>query len=226
MAELMLGQPLFPGESGIDQLVEIIKVLGTPSREQIKTMNPNYMEHKFPQIKPHPFSKVCLSLQTCAHGNARVMPPFLFFRRTAFYNILDGICSYNVLQVFRPRTAPEAIDIISKLLEYTPGARLSAVQAMVHPFFDELRQEDARMPNGKDFPPLFNFTREGEYFLFFCLNSFDFKTDEFACVELSVRPDLIRQLVPPHCEPELASRLIRLDNFEPIPLEQLKITLD
>ena len=25
MAELMLGQPLFPGESGIDQLVEIIK---------------------------------------------------------------------------------------------------------------------------------------------------------------------------------------------------------
>ncbi len=37
----MLGQPLFPGESGIDQLVEIIKVLGTPTREQIKTMNPN-----------------------------------------------------------------------------------------------------------------------------------------------------------------------------------------
>lgn len=58
MAELMLGQPLFPGESGIDQLVEIIKVLGTPTREQIRTMNPNYMEHKFPQIKPHPFSKV------------------------------------------------------------------------------------------------------------------------------------------------------------------------
>lgn len=57
MAELMLGQPLFPGESGIDQLVEIIKVLGTPTREQIRTMNPNYMEHKFPQIKPHPFNK-------------------------------------------------------------------------------------------------------------------------------------------------------------------------
>lgn len=54
----MLGQPLFQGESGIDQLVEIIKILGTPTREQIRTMNPNYMEHKFPQIKPHPFNKV------------------------------------------------------------------------------------------------------------------------------------------------------------------------
>lgn len=67
MAELMLGQPLFPGESGIDQLVEIIKVLGTPTREQIRTMNPNYMEHKFPQIKPHPFAKV---------ENILLKPPF------------------------------------------------------------------------------------------------------------------------------------------------------
>lgn len=42
VAELLLGQPLFPGESGVDQLVEIIKVLGTPSREEIHAMNPNY----------------------------------------------------------------------------------------------------------------------------------------------------------------------------------------
>jgi glycogen synthase kinase 3 beta len=63
--------------------------------------------------------------------------------------------------VFRPRTAPEAIDLVSKLLEYTPAARLSAVEAMVHPFFDELRTEGARMPNGKTFPALFDFTREG-----------------------------------------------------------------
>lgn len=61
MAELMLSQPLFPGESGIDQLVEIIKVLGTPSKEQLVSMNPNYTEHRFPQIKPHPFSKVCVT---------------------------------------------------------------------------------------------------------------------------------------------------------------------
>ena len=56
-AELMLGQPIFPGDSGVDQLVEIIKVLGTPTREQIKEMNPNYTEFKFPQIKAHPWQK-------------------------------------------------------------------------------------------------------------------------------------------------------------------------
>jgi glycogen synthase kinase 3 beta len=33
-------------------------VLGTPTREQIKEMNPNYTEFKFPQIKAHPWPKV------------------------------------------------------------------------------------------------------------------------------------------------------------------------
>lgn len=83
MAELMLGQPLFPGESGIDQLVEIIKVLGTPTRDQIRTMNPNYMEHKFPQIKPHPFNKVrfcdlhkssVTKILTCRRSSAKLTP--------------------------------------------------------------------------------------------------------------------------------------------------------
>lgn len=50
-AELLLGQPLFPGDSGVDQLVEIIKVLGTPTREEICSMNSNYTEFKFPQIR-------------------------------------------------------------------------------------------------------------------------------------------------------------------------------
>jgi hypothetical protein len=40
------------------QLVEIIKVVGTPTREEIQAMNQNYTEFKFPQIKAHPWSKV------------------------------------------------------------------------------------------------------------------------------------------------------------------------
>ena len=145
MAELMLGQPLFPGESGIDQLVEIIKVLGTPTRDQIRTMNPNYMEHKFPQIKPHPFSKVDT---TCPVQRQHIL------------------IAHN--QVFR-RAEPSAIDLISRLLEYTPTQRLSAIEAMVHPFFDDLRDPNTRLPdsrhaNGgsKDLPELFNFQHHGK----------------------------------------------------------------
>ncbi|XP_050344536.1 glycogen synthase kinase-3 beta isoform X9 [Nymphalis io] len=117
VAELLLGQPIFPGDSGVDQLVEIIKVLGTPTREQIREMNPNYTEFKFPHIKSHPWAKV-----------------------------------------FRACTPPDAISLVSRLLEYTPGARLSPLQACAHSFFDELREPNARLPNGRPLPPLFNFT--------------------------------------------------------------------
>ena len=124
LAELLLGQPIFPGDSGVDQLVEIIKVLGTPTRDQIREMNRNYTEFKFPQIKAHPWQKV-----------------------------------------FRTRTAAEAIDLVSKLLEYTPTARMTPLQACAHPFFDELRDPSTRLPGGKDLPPLFNFTTEGMFVL-------------------------------------------------------------
>lgn len=33
-------------------------MLGTPSREEIHAMNPNYTEFKFPQIKRHPWTRV------------------------------------------------------------------------------------------------------------------------------------------------------------------------
>ncbi|KAI8561707.1 hypothetical protein RHMOL_Rhmol04G0361500 [Rhododendron molle] len=90
LAELLLGQPLFPGESGVDQLVEIIKVLGTPTREEIKCVNPNYTEFKFPQIKAHPWHKI-----------------------------------------FHKRMPPEAVDLVSRLLQYSPNLRCTA--ATDHP---------------------------------------------------------------------------------------------
>lgn len=61
-------------------------------------------------------------------------------------------------QVFRACTPPDAISLVSRLLEYTPGARLSPLQACAHSFFDELREPTARLPNGRSLPPLFNFT--------------------------------------------------------------------
>lgn len=184
MAELMLGQPLFPGESGIDQLVEIIKVLGTPTRDQIRTMNPNYMEHKFPQIKPHPFNKV--------------------FRKAS----------------------PEAIDLISALLEYTPTQRLSAIDAMCQPFFDELRDPTTRLPDSRhasgasrDLPPLFNFSRHGKQH---CLSLMNVLT----AAELSIATHLNDKLVPPHARAALKSQGLDIDNFTPMAKEEMIARLD
>lgn len=186
MAELMLGQPLFPGESGIDQLVEIIKVLGTPTRDQIRTMNPNYMEHKFPQIKPHPFNKV-----------------------------------------FRKADA-NAIDLISDLLEYTPTQRLSAVDAMIHPFFDELRDPSTRLPDSrhptnppKELPTLFDFSRHGTSLF---ANKMYRSTNPLS--ELSIAPPLNQKLVPQHVRAGLAGRGLDIDHLTPMTKDEMMARLD
>uniref|UniRef100_A0A8C9F7I2 Glycogen synthase kinase-3 beta n=1 Tax=Pavo cristatus TaxID=9049 RepID=A0A8C9F7I2_PAVCR len=112
----------------------VISVLGTPTREQIREMNPNYTEFKFPQIKAHPWTK-----DSSGTGH-----------------FTSGV------RVFRPRTPPEAIALCSRLLEYTPTARLTPLEACAHSFFDELRDPNVKLPNGREKPALFNFTTQGK----------------------------------------------------------------
>ena len=38
---------------------------------------------------------------------------------------------------------------VSKLLQYAPSKRYGALEAMTHPFFDELRDPATLLPNGK-----------------------------------------------------------------------------
>jgi len=125
VAEFMLGRPLFPGENGADQLVEIIKILGTPNKEQIIAMNPKYNEYRFPIINPYPWNKL-----------------------------------------FPSKTDTLAIDFISKVLVYDPKKRLKPIEALLHPWFDELRDQKTKLPNGNKLPDLFDFT-EGNVLLSF-----------------------------------------------------------
>ncbi|EPZ32904.1 Serine/threonine-dual specificity kinase domain-containing protein [Rozella allomycis CSF55] len=151
MAELILGRPIFPGESGVDQLVEIIKVLGTPTKEQIHAMNQHYTEFKFPQIKANPWSRV-------------------FQNKTV---------------------SEECLDLISQLLQYIPTARISPVEALAHPFFDPLRLPETKLANGKDLPPLFDFTTQ----------------------ELALKPSLNKKIIPTHAEAALIEKGIDLSQF-------------
>ncbi|URD94860.1 shaggy-related protein kinase [Musa troglodytarum] len=130
LAELLLGQ-----------------VLGTPTREEIRCMNPNYTEFRFPQIKAHPWHKI-----------------------------------------FHKRMPPEAIDLTSRLLQYSPSFRCTALEACAHPFFDELREPNARLPNGRPLPPLFDFKQE--------LNG--------------ASPELIDKLIPEHLRRQFSLSFLRV----------------
>ncbi|BGP32246.1 hypothetical protein JCM10296v2_004027 [Rhodotorula toruloides] len=173
LGELLCGSVFFPGESSIDQLVEIVKVLGTPTRQHVKAMNAHYTEHNFPQVQAVPLEQIL------------------------------------------PRASPAAIDLLGSLILYDPSRRLTAIEAMAHHFFDDLRRGNMResngswgvqMPNGKCVTVgLFDFSR----------------------FELSIRPDLNAILVPPHARQALlVEQDVDLETFIPLDLDAHRLNLD
>ena len=63
--------------------------------------------------------------------------------------------------MFRQRATADAMELVSRLLEYTPSLRQSPIDACAHHYFDELRDPATRLPTGRELPPLFNFTAAG-----------------------------------------------------------------
>ena len=107
IAELVLNKPIFAGKSATDQFLQIMKILGTPTREQIKVMNDKFKGvSKLPKIEAKPWK-----------------------------------------EVFKGKTDDELfIDLVSNLLVYEPLKRLSPYQALCHPYFNDLKKKDAKIP--------------------------------------------------------------------------------
>ena len=112
IAELCLNRPMFPGKSAKEQLYEIMKILGTPTKEELKSMNGIYKNVKISKMETESWANV-------------------------FKN---------------KNNDPLYIDLVSKLLVYEPDSRLSPYKALCHPYFDDLRNGDIQLPNGKPLP--------------------------------------------------------------------------
>jgi len=103
---------------------------------------------------------------------------------------------------------------------------------MVHPFFDELRDPNIKLPdsrhaNGapKDMPNLFEFTHHGMlHFTHF--THFTNMATNTIFPELSIAPQLNHQLVPAYMKPILAAKGLDIDNLQPLTREQMAARLD
>jgi serine/threonine protein kinase len=90
---------------------------------------------------------------------------------------------------------PLVIDLISKVLVYIPNERLTPIEALLHPYFDEIRKKEFYFSNFSKLD-LFNFTKgkKKEHHLkvnsFVCFFYYHFKE------ELFVQPELEEKLVP------------------------------
>ncbi|KAM9278910.1 mitogen-activated protein kinase 15 [Cariama cristata] len=96
LGELLLGKPLFPGTSTVNQIEQILRVIPAPSPEDILAMQSDY--------------------------RASVINHMSSWQRVTFEEIL-------------PSSTPlPALDLLKKLLVFNPDKRLTAEEALQHPY--------------------------------------------------------------------------------------------
>ncbi|XP_009469933.1 PREDICTED: mitogen-activated protein kinase 15 [Nipponia nippon] len=96
LGELLLGKPLFPGTSTVNQIEQILRVIPAPSPEDILAMQSDY--------------------------RASVINRMSTRQRVTFEEIL-------------PSSTPlPALDLLKKLLVFNPDKRLTAEEALQHPY--------------------------------------------------------------------------------------------
>ena len=98
-AEMASQVPLFPGDSEIDELFRIFRVMGTPSEET------------WPGVSSLPDFKADFPSWPAVHLSKLV-----------------------------PQLDADGIDLLTSMLIYDPGKRISAKRALLHPYFDDLRK--------------------------------------------------------------------------------------
>lgn len=103
MGELTDGQPLFPGESEIDQLYLIQKVLGalTAEQQEVFQKNPRFVGLKFPEMTR----------------------------------------AETLEKRYLGKLTREAINFMKALLKMDPSQRMTAAEALLHPYFGPLRED-------------------------------------------------------------------------------------
>ncbi|KAG8348334.1 Protein kinase domain [Trypanosoma vivax] len=139
LVELLCGDIFFKGESTVDQMTEIIKVLGEPTEQELFAMNPQSATALLSTRGP--------AFSTSSFSNHST-PSNDYLQR---YHALR-IKSAQWQSILPPGTPQSAIALIGQLLRYTPKERLPAAEVLEHEFFDELFAEDARLPNGAPLP--------------------------------------------------------------------------
>ena len=103
LAELLLGKPVFPGTSTLNQLDRIMEVTGRPLPEDIEAIQSSLaatMLESLPATKPKP------------------------------------------LRDLFPAASDDALDLLKNLLQFNPSKRLSADEALEHPYVSQFHNPD------------------------------------------------------------------------------------
>ncbi|KAM9165506.1 mitogen-activated protein kinase 15 isoform 1-T1 [Pangshura tecta] len=96
LGEMLLGKPLFPGTSTMNQIEQILSVIPAPSQEDILAIHSDY--------------------------------------RASVINRISSRQRVTIEEILPSSTPPHALDLLKRLLVFNPDKRLTAEEALQHPY--------------------------------------------------------------------------------------------
>ncbi|XP_053980414.1 mitogen-activated protein kinase 15-like isoform X2 [Hylaeus volcanicus] len=115
LGEMLLGKPLFPGSSTINQVERIMATLPSPTKEDLISVSAGYGTNLLEKTPSGP--------------------------RRSLKDILPGV-------------SKEALGLISNLILFNPNHRLTAVEALEHPYVADFHQRSNEPERGSSVVPL------------------------------------------------------------------------
>lgn len=102
LAEMVIGRPVFCGESELEQLLAIFRILGTPTANSWPDVYDMRDWHEYPQWSPQDITAV-----------------------------IPGLAPLG----------PDGIQLFKDMVQLNPGKRISAIDALKSPYFDDIRHK-------------------------------------------------------------------------------------
>lgn len=139
IAEMLLaGTPLFPGSTSLNQLFEIMRVIGRPAEADLATFRHN-KDIEIPDFVFNPdYNNNINSFSSESASNENVLT--------------NKLCPLK--QMLPSFTPPELLDLLNSIFVFAPHRRPTAEECLKHPFFNDLFDVTV-LPSGNPMPQLF-----------------------------------------------------------------------
>lgn len=116
--ELLVKTPMFPGESEGLQILEMQQILGPPSDQELKNLENYFLESSVHEF----FERICK-----LEKNQKLDIQKMLMSSSAFYKH----------HIYSEQDLKDATDMITKCLKWVPTDRITALEAINHPFCQE-----------------------------------------------------------------------------------------